>query len=294
MTRKLLVIGAGGRLGKAVVRTATASGWQVTSLDRAALDLASDQETERVLTAVEFDAAINTAALTNVDYCERHPQEAHAINATAPQLIARLCVKKNARLAHISTDYVFAGDEPGLRHEEEPTHPISHYGASKLAGEKAVLNADASHLVIRVSWVFGPERPSFIDFILNEARTKEQARAIGDKWSLPGYTADLAQGILHLLEPGLPGGIVHLCNPGPPCSWQEFGQHAVDCAARHGVALKTKRVEFQSLASMEQFVARRPIHTALATTTFTSLTGRTLRPWHDAVEDFVRTHVAPH
>ncbi len=293
MTRKLLVIGAGGRLGKAVARVAAASGWQVIGLDRTALDLASAHAIERQLNGIDFDAAINTAALTNVDYCERHPAEAQTVNATAPQLIALLCARRNARFAHVSTDYVFAGNEPGLRFEDDPTEPLSHYGVSKLAGERAVLNADASHLVVRVSWVFGPERPSFIDFILSEARTKDRAKAIGDKWSLPGYAADLADGILALLEPNIPGGIVHLCNSGSPCSWQEYGQFAVDCAAKHGIALKTSTVEFQSLASMEQFIARRPIHTALATSKFTRLTGRTPRSWHDAVDDFVRTHIAP-
>lgn len=285
--RRVVVTGAGGRLGRAVVR-ASPPGWTVAPYDRNALDLADRDAMEKVLGGQEFDVLINTAALTNVDYCEQHPAEAHKINEEGPRCLAELCERAGARMVHIGTDYVFAGDEPGLRTEHEPAQPISHYGTSKLAGERAVLCVSERHLIVRVSWVFGPDRPSFIDFILNEARTKDRAAAIGDKWSLPGYALDLAAHLFELLGVDGACGVVHLCNTGPACSWQEYGQYALDCAVQHGIPLKTRTVEFQALASMDRFVARRPIHTGLATGKFAQLTGVTPRHWHEAVGDYVR------
>ena len=142
--------------------------------------------------ATTFDVLINAAAFTNVDACETERDRAFRINAEAPGILAEICNEKDAKMIHFSTDYVFDGEKRAPYTEEDQANPISAYGESKLAGEKNVLAADDGHLVVRVSWVFGPDRPSFVDAMIKRAQQDEKIDAISDKFSTPTYTHDIA------------------------------------------------------------------------------------------------------
>ncbi len=183
---KIAILGAGGRLGAALSRAWAATD-EVLAFTRADIDLAQPGEIDRVLDPLRFDVLVNCAALTNVDYCETHEDEAMRINAGAVREIGALCARKHARCLHISTDYVFDGDTDRPYTEADEARAISVYGESKLRGEVALLDTSAEHLAVRVSWVFGPDRPSFIDGILKRALESDTAEAIGDKWSTPSY-----------------------------------------------------------------------------------------------------------
>jgi len=286
---RVVVTGAGGRLGTALVRRP--GGYSVLALDRQALDLTEPGRIAERLEHEPFDALINCAAITNVDYCEGHPDQARRVNAEAVAELATLCSAKGARLIHISTDYVFAGDRPGLLRESDPAEPRSVYGRSKREGELAAL-ADPRHIVARVSWVFGPERPSFLDMLVERATREDRVSAVADKFSSPAYTADLACWIDALLRPGIPGGVVHLCNPGIT-SWCEYGQFALDRVREAGIPLRAAAVEPLRLADMTVFVAERPVHTAMDTARFTDWTGIEPRPWQEAVAAYVTDHLVP-
>lgn len=292
MSRQLrvIVIGAGGRLGQALVRS-YAGCYAVTGFTHAQLDLARLGELEAVLQARPCDVLINSAALTNVDYCQGHVAEAMRINAEAPGLMARVCRERGTRFLHVSTDYVFDGEKRTPYTEADPANPISIYGASKREGEKQVLAANPTALVLRVSWVFGPDRPSFVDQILERARTQEQVAAVADKFSSPTYTEELARLLQPLLQGEMPGGILHLANRGA-CSWQEYAQWALDCSHRCGVAMKATTVEPLTLGEMKSFLAPRPVYTVLGTEKYEQLTGAAPRDWHEAVEEYVRLHFA--
>ena len=151
---------------------------------------------------MNFDVLINAAAFTNVDACETERDRAFRINAEAPGVLAEICNEKEAKLIHFSTDYVFDGEKRAPYTEEDQANPISAYGESKLAGEKNVLAADDGHLVVRVSWVFGPDRPSFVDAMIKRAQQDEKIDAIADKFSTPTYTHDIAQNARPRLEIG--------------------------------------------------------------------------------------------
>lgn len=289
-TRKIVIVGAGGRLGAALWREYSGAG-EVIALTRQQLDLANAPKVRETLDALEFDFLINCAAQTNVDRCETHPDEAFELNAEAPRLLAEICSAKDAKLVHISTDYVFDGARSEPYTEEDLAEPISVYGASKLAGEKRVLEVSERHLVVRVSWVFGPDRPSFIDWAMQQAREHDRLEAIGDKFSSPSYTVDLAEMLSRLIASEAVG-VVHATNAGS-CSWQEYGQWAIECCVAEGVAMKTTEVRPVPLASMERFIARRPPHTILSTAKYTQLTGHKPRHWKDAVADFVRSKFGP-
>ena len=282
----LVILGSGGRLGAALAR-GYARETRVIGFNHSQLDLASPEAIRCALGGLDFDALINCAAITNVDYCETHEDEAFAVNARAVREIAEICERKRARCIQISTDYVFDGTKREPYTEADTARPISIYGASKRQGEIELLNVSADHLAARVSWVFGPDRPSFVDQILKRARESDPLQAIGDKWSTPTYTLDLVEWLRPLLWEHPVGGVIHLAQSGA-CTWQEYGQHALDCAARCGMPLKGRTVAFQAMSDMAAFVAKRPVYTALATRRFTDITGRVPRSWQEAVEEYVR------
>jgi dTDP-4-dehydrorhamnose reductase len=331
---KMAILGAGGRLGAALMR-AYREKFDVVGFNHAQLDLGNFEQTRRILESVEFDVLVNCAAFTNVDLCETERAQAFRINAEAPRLLAEICREKNAKLIHISTDYVFDGEKRQPYTEEDEARPISVYAESKRAGEENVLavlangrvrpnggqdrstsaNATADrHLVLRVSWVFGPDRPSFIDAMIKRARESEQIDAVADKFSAPTYTADIAKmlprffandAVAGVGDPGAAGpsrtggsdpgynagdysGILHFANAGE-CSWQEYAQHALDCCHSLGIPLKAKTVGALKLSDMKNWVARRPVYTVLSTEKYRALTGLSPRSWRDAVADYVMT-----
>ncbi|MGB8170790.1 MAG: dTDP-4-dehydrorhamnose reductase [Chthoniobacteraceae bacterium] len=292
MALRIIVLGSGGRLGAALVREWRAGGDHVLGLSRQLLDIGNFEAVRETLLGQEFDALVNCAALTNVDYCETHPEEAHRLNGEAVATIADVCSRKKARCIHISTDYVFDGVKEEPYTEEDEARPISVYGASKLAGEVCLHTVSAQHLAVRVSWVFGPDRVSFVDQILKGALEKDTVAAIADKVAVPTYTVDAAQLLRPFLAEIPAGGVLHLCNSGA-CTWQEYGQFALDTAVEAGVPLKARTVAPQRMAELTAFIAKRPPRTAMSTSRLTSLSGLTPRPWQEAVGEYVRTSWAP-
>ena len=286
---KIVIVGAGGRLGAALYRE-YGSEHEIVGFNHSQLDLGASFESQ--LEPLAFDLLINCAALTNVDYCETHPEEAMQINADAVRKMSMIAARKKARVIHISTDYVFDGEKKSPYVESDPANPISNYGLSKKAGESELLNCSDSNLAVRVSWVFGPDRPSFVDQILKRALETEALSAIADKISAPSYTLDIARALQPLLFDKPVGGIVHLCNSGE-CTWQEYGQFAIDCALAAGVPLVGRTVAPQKMADLKAFIAKRPVYTVLSTGRLTELTGESPRDWRLAVEEYVRKQLAP-
>jgi dTDP-4-dehydrorhamnose reductase len=283
---KIVIVGSGGRLGAALARSWSGDGDTIVGFTHASLNLADDSEVRGKLEPLDFDVLVNCAALTNVDYCETHELEAMRVNADAVRTIARICAAKGRRCLHISTDYVFDGEKREPYTELDLTGPLGAYGRSKLVGERAVLKASDRHLVVRVSWVFGPDRPSFVDQILQKARETDNLAAVADKWAVPTYTLDAARLLRPLLSDVPVGGILHLCNAGS-CTWQEYGQYAIDCAASFGIPLKGDTLAPQKMAELKAFIARRPVYTVMSTERLTELTSLVPRTWQEAVEDHV-------
>ena len=299
---KIVILGAGGRLGAALMREYRGK-YDVDGLNRAQLDLSNLNGVRERLRATNFDVLINAAAFTNVDLCETERDRAFLINAEAPGVLARICCDKRAKLIHFSTDYVFRGEKRAPYTEEDEAKPISVYGESKLAGEKNVLATENRHLVLRVSWVFGPDRPSFIDGIIKGAQENSEVDAIADKFSAPTYTVDIAEMVDHVLDawsrralvPDGPAseagagrlqGVVHFANAGE-CSWREYGQWALDRCHEAGLPLKATNVGARKLKDMANWVARRPVYSVLSTAKYTKFTDMPPRTWRDAVADYI-------
>src|SRR4030095_14157389 len=237
---KIVVLGAGGRLGAALMREYQEQ-YGIAGFNHAQLDLASLDDVRGKLGAINFDVLINAAAFTNVDACETERDRAFLINAEAPGILAEICNEKDAKLIHFSTDYVFGGEKRAPYTEEDRAKPISAYGESKLAGEKCVLASEDGHLVVRVSWVFGPDRPSFVDAMIKRAQQDEKIDAISDKFSTPTYTHDIAHMLPQFFDRSIAGGILHFSNAGK-CTWQEYAQWALDCCREAGSPPEAKDV----------------------------------------------------
>lgn len=287
--------------------------FEVVDFNHSQLDLAGANQIQAKIDNLDFDVLINAAALTNVDLCQTERDRAFAINAEAPRVLAQICRSKKVKLIHFSTDYVFDGEKREPYLEEDAARPKSAYGESKRAGEQNVLGVDPRNLIVRVSWVFGPDRPSFVDGIIKRAREEEHVDAVADKLSTPTYTRDIVRmlpqffmsdAVARIADPGTAGpswtgergrsydardysGILHFSNAGE-CSWQEYGQFALDCCRSLGIPLKAKTVGAIKLADMKNWVARRPVYSVLSTEKFFSLTGAPPRNWRDAVAEYVR------
>lgn len=287
--KRVVIIGAGGRLGAALVRQYSGE-FDVVGFNHAQLDLGRPEQLRETLGGLEFDALINTAAQTNVDRCETEVAEAFALNGEAPRVLAEICGQKKARFVHISTDYVFDGEKREPYTEADPARPVSVYGESKREGEHRALASNEAALIVRVSWVFGPDRPSFVDWAINQARGHDEVSAIADKWATPTYTPDLAQLLKPLLGEKKICGVMHLANTGE-CSWQEYAQWALDCCHAEGLPLKARTIGASSLASMKTFVAKRPVYSVLSSRHYSDLTGQTPRHWREAVAEYVRNHI---
>jgi len=286
---KVLILGSNGRLGAALVRRwQTLPDTEVIALTRVQVDLSDPEKAEAGVDAISFgagDVVVNCAAATDVDGCEKDREGAHRINAESPGRIARLCAARGARLVHIGTDYVFDGSLDRPYTEEDEPKPLSHYGLTKLEGDREVLAASPAHCVVRVSWVFGPDKPSFVDAIVKRALTSPEAAAVHDKTSAPSYTEDMAVWLAEFLKSSVPGGIYHLCNGGT-CSWRDYGEYALECAKANGISVLTTTVAPLKLSDMKNFIAVRPPKTPLDTGKFARVTGITPRPWKEAVADY--------
>ena len=282
---KIVILGAGGRLGAALLREYRDK-FDVAGFNHTQLDLSDLGAVREKLQNTSFDVLINAAGFTRVDLCETQPDRAFLINAEAPRVVAEICDETNARLIHFSTDYVFDGQKHEPYTEDDEANPVSIYGESKLIGENNVRAVQDQNLVVRVSWVFGPDRPSFIDAMVQQAQENDEVDAVADKFSTPTYTLDIAAMLPRFFDGNVSGGILHFANAGQ-CSWQEYAQWAVDCCNDAGLLLKTKTVGERKLREMVNWVARRPVYSVLSTAKYTRLTGLSPRTWRGAVSDYI-------
>jgi dTDP-4-dehydrorhamnose reductase len=195
----------------------------VTALDRAALDLSDEAAIRKTVRALRPDVIVNPAAYTAVDKAESEPDLAYAINADAPRILAEEAAVLGARMVHYSTDYVFDGRASQPYRENDATNPLGVYGASKLAGEKAVQQAAPQHLILRTSWVYGAYGRNFLHTVLRLARERDSLSIVADQLGAPTSSQDIAAATLALLKiwPQGRSGIYHLTNRGYT-SWHGF------------------------------------------------------------------------
>ncbi|MCP5537651.1 MAG: NAD(P)-dependent oxidoreductase [Akkermansiaceae bacterium] len=289
---RVLITGSTGRLGGAFLSLwNNCDGYDVRGLTREDADLSQPGQVDALLRATAFDVLVNTAAVSGLEECLDAPGLAHAVNAESPRVMAAICREKGARLVHFSTDYVFSGEDAGSKTETDATGAVNVYGASKCAGEQAVLAADDQSLVCRVSWLFGPappDRPSHFDNVLRRALAGEEQHLVDDKFSVPTFTHDIVRWVGLLLEREK-SGIYHLCNSGGPESWHSYAVKICRLARRHGLEVDSSKLVSTSLNDARFFREKRPVHTAMLPARLEHEGIVSPRPWLDAAEEYLKS-----
>jgi dTDP-4-dehydrorhamnose reductase len=275
----ILVTGANGQLGNALRKLSQHwNKFHWTFVDRAQLPIDDEHLVNKWFEENRVDVCVNAAAYTAVDKAESEPEIASRINADAVGFLANACKKQNARLIHVSTDYVFDGNNAEGYLPEDMTGPIGVYGSTKLLGEKNCLQTDANNVVIRTSWVFGSHGNNFVKTMIRLMREREEIRVVNDQIGRPTYVDDLAESIVRLIEMGnsIPGGIYHVANAGS-ISWYEFA-----------VAIR-ERMQFTCnvlpISSTDYPTpAKRPAYSILNTEKIERLLNWTIPTWEDGLK----------
>jgi dTDP-4-dehydrorhamnose reductase len=219
----LLVIGRSGQLARALYR---AGPEDLACAGRGAFDLAGG-DAGALLDAHAPRAVINAAAFTDVDGAEDAREPAYELNAQGPARLAAACAQRGVRFLHVSTDYVFSGQDGGAPYAEDaPTHPLNVYGASKRAGEAAVMEANPQALILRVSWLFDEAGGTFLNAILKRAEAGGALKIVDDQVSAPTYAEDAAKALLALADTPL-SGLFHF-QGGEHASWRDFAIAALE------------------------------------------------------------------
>jgi dTDP-4-dehydrorhamnose reductase len=279
--RTLLVTGAAGMLGRAVVDAATRLGHDVRGCAHGDLDITDAEATRLAVLAARPDAVVNCAAYTDVDGAESDWMGAEAVNVQGARNVAAAAAEVGALVVHVSTDYVFDGSkrEPWL--ESDPVAPLGVYGETKLEGERAVAEANPAHAIVRTAWLFGAGGRNFVDTMLTLGAQRDEVSVVTDQVGCPTWTGHLAGALVELAERSDETGIHHIAGGGS-CSWNEL---ALEIFERAGIDCRVLP------ATSEQFVrpAARPAYSVLGSQRRDPLV---LPPWQDGVAEYLATRVA--
>ncbi len=250
---RILVTGVTGQVGGALVSRLAGEGSarpQVVAATREVLDLSEPAAIADLLDQLAPDLIVNPAAYTAVDRAEDEKERAFRVNAEAPGVIARWAAARGVPLVHFSTDYVFDGSGERPWREDDPTGPLSAYGASKLAGEDAVRAAGGVHLVVRTSWVYAAKGANFLRTIARLAAERRELRIVADQFGAPTSAAVIADAVAGILAPGgaslahlfaAANGLVHMAAAGET-SWHGFAVAIVAGLKTRGVPLAVENV----------------------------------------------------
>ena len=275
---RIMVTGAAGMLGTDVCSVLEA-GHQVLARDVGDFDVGDHDRTVKAIAADRPEAIVHLAAFTDVEACEDRRDEAFRVNALGSMNVSAGAREVGAYLIYLSTDYVFDGrkQEPYL--ETDEPRPLNFYGQTKLQGERYVREVAGRNLILRTSWLFGPNGRNFVDTIIAKASSGERLRVVNDQRGCPTYTMDLARGISALIAKSLEG-IIHVTNRGE-ATWFDLAESALALAA-----IKTP---LDAVSSNEYPAkAKRPRYSVLGSL-FAGASGiEPLPPWTDGLKDHLR------
>jgi dTDP-4-dehydrorhamnose reductase len=293
---RILVTGRTGQVARSLVERGSASKAQVVPLGRPQLDLAEDPRlTVSAIASARPDVIVSAGAYTEVDKGENEREAAFTVNQGGAAAVAAAAKHLDVPLIHLSTDYVFDGTKSGPYTEEDATGPASVYGASKLAGEEAVLAEHANSVVLRTAWIYSPFGSNFVRTMLRLARAKEEVAVVSDQRGNPTSALDIADAILVIAANLISGdelaqrGIFHLTATGD-ASWAEFATAIFELSAKHG----GPEARVRPITTAEYPTAAvRPANSRLNSDKLARLHGVRLGPWQSSLEPIVRRLLQP-
>lgn len=274
------VIGAQGMLGTDLVRLLRESGVETVGLDVEHVDITRRESLSAALGRHMPDRIINVAALTDVDGCETRQEEAFMVNAQGAANLARLSAETGAFLLHVSTDYVFDGQQSVPYKETDRISPVGVYGKSKAQGEMWVRELlPTDHCIVRTQWLYGHHGKNFVEAILDAAQKRDVLKVVNDQHGSPTYALDLAEALVKICSTRS-RGTVHVTNSGQ-ATWYDFAAAIVEFQGILNV-----RVEPISTEELGR-PAPRPAYSVLDNSRFVELVGEALRDWRDALADYL-------
>jgi dTDP-4-dehydrorhamnose reductase len=281
---KILLTGRNGQVGRELERSLAALG-ELVAFDRRDLDLADPDQLVSRVRELGPQLIVNAAAYTAVDSAEGEVQQAMAINATAPGILAEEASRLGACLVHYSTDYVFDGNKRSPYTEEDTPNPANVYGRSKLAGEEAIQASGCRHLILRTAWVYSSHGQNFLLTMLRLAGEKPELRVVDDQIGAPTWARDIANATASMLGLAtMPEGLFHLTAAGQT-SWCGF--------ARAIFRIRGLQVPVLPIASSDfPTPAARPAFSVLDNSKLTARTGISMRDWERALADCLRDFAA--
>ncbi len=286
---RILITGANGQVGFELRRSLAPLG-EVVAVTRRDMDLCDRASIVAALDRLQPDLLVNPAAYTAVDKAESEPEQARAVNAAAPGVMAEWAAARNVALVHYSTDYVFEGTGTQAYREDAPVNPQSVYGTTKCEGEDAVRRSGARHLILRTSWVVGAHGGNFLKTILRLARERDQLRIVADQVGAPTSAALIADVTAHLVaryfadREHFAFGTYHLAASGET-NWCDYARHVVALAQARGLELKLRASDIQAISTHEYpLPAKRPANSRLDCGKLTTMFGLSLPDWRSGVD----------
>jgi dTDP-4-dehydrorhamnose reductase len=273
---RVLILGATGLLGKALVRAWTAD--EVLAMGSRDVDIRDSAKVREIVENTRLDWIVLAAAYTDVDGCESHRELAFSVNRDGAVNVAKAARQAGARLIFLSSDYVFDGQKTSPYEVDDKRNPQSVYGHSKAEAEIKLLEILPTCCIARTSWIFGVGGRCFPDTILRLAASRPALDVVNDQRGCPTYTVDLARAIIQLCRKGV-SGVVHVTNAGD-CSWFEFAQQIVTAA---GLATEVAPVNSQQMARP----APRPAYSVLSATSLRAY-GIEMPEWRDALDRYLQ------
>lgn len=287
---RLLITGAAGQLGKAFASELKANkNIQYSAFSRGDLDVTCAEKAQAVISRERPDFVINTAAYTQVDLAETEKETAYLVNETGAANLAEACVKLDIPLIHLSTDYVFDGKTKAPWREDDATAPLGIYGASKLAGEKAIAQIHRKHLIFRSSWIFSEFGHNFVKTMLHVGSMREKLKVVDDQIGKPTSAREIVRQIIATLPKAENHwGIYNLAQP-QAVSWYDFAQAIFEQARSLDNNYWDNHLQVSDVqpirGSEYPTHAQRPANSELDTTKIESTFGLTIKPWRESLNE---------
>jgi len=237
---KVLVTGASGQLGRETVLALQAAGKDVVGTDRKELDFSRPDTVAERIAAHQADWVINCAAYTHVDKAEEEREQALLVNRDSAKAVAEGVAAYGGRLLHVSTDFIFDGEQSHPYAEPDPANPLGVYGQSKWEGERAVRETMPDAVIVRTAWVYGVHGHNFVKTMLRLAAERDELRVVDDQIGTPAWTADISRALLSLIEADA-RGVFHFTNEGV-ASWYDFASEIIANARDLGFPLKVQKI----------------------------------------------------
>lgn len=278
---KILITGSGGMLGKALTACLDKRDHQVLAYPKEKLDVTNYKQVRDAITSESPEIVLHAAAYTKVDQAESEPELAYLVNGYGSENIAVACNHLDIPMLYVSTDYVFSGNSNRAYQPWDPTGPLSVYGKSKLAGEKAVRSHLSKFYIVRTSWLYGPHGRNFVDTISQMAMDGKPLRVVSDQFGSPTCTLTLSEYIADLITTQRWG--VYHATDGGETNWYEFAKEIVAEFKANVEPIETKQMPRP---------ATRPKYSVLDNKTLELTIGRDMVPWKDALAKYLKLKMA--